>query len=64
MNQSIINVIRESRVELKKLQNDNQRLVKENNKLKDEKNELIIEISEVMNSLIKLKSELESSIEN
>ena len=64
MNQSIINAIRESRVELKKVHNDNQRLVKENKKLKDEKNELIVEISEVMNALIKLKSELENSIEN
>ena len=64
MNQSVINAIRESRIELKKIQKENQRLVKENKKLKDEKNELIVEISEVMNALIKLKSELENSIEN
>lgn len=60
INQSIINTIRESRMELEKVKNENHRLIKENKKLKDEKNELIVEISEVMNALIKLKSELES----
>ena len=60
MNQSVINAIRESSMGLKKVQGENQRLVKENQKLKDEKNELVVEISEVMNALIKLKSELEN----
>ena len=70
MNQSIINAIRESSMGLKKVQGENQRLVKEiqklvkeNQNLKDEKNELVVEISEVMNALINIKSELEITLE-